>query len=114
MSLDQTPPVQPTAGAIPTDRMLAEAEAAAAFLKALAHGGRLMILCHLSNGERSVTELEQLLASRQSAVSQQLARLRQEGLVSARRDGKTIWYSIADPKVGRAVALLYDMFCTSG
>ncbi|MCE6953299.1 metalloregulator ArsR/SmtB family transcription factor [Cereibacter sphaeroides] len=96
---------------VPPERMVTQAQAAAAFLKALSHEGRLMILCHLSNGERSVTELETLLASRQAAVSQQLARLRQEGLVSARREGKTIWYSIADPKVRRTVAMLYDMFC---
>ena len=60
------------------DEMLVQATAAAGFLKALAHEGRLMILCHLSSGEKSVTELETLLASRQAAVSQQLARLRQD------------------------------------
>ena len=70
-----------------------------------------MILCHLSSGPKSVTELENLLASRQAAVSQQLARLRLEGLVSAQRDGKAIYYSLHDPKVIRAVALVYDMFC---
>lgn len=107
---DTDNPAPPTA-AVPPERMLTQARAAAGFLKALSHEGRLMILCHLSNGERSVTELETLLDSRQAAVSQQLARLRQEGLVTARRDGKMIWYSIADPKVGRAVAMLYDMFC---
>ncbi len=93
------------------DQMLVQAQAAAAFLKALSHEGRLMILCHLSSGEKSVTELERLLDSRQAAVSQQLARLRLEGLVSCRRDGKTIFYSIQDPKVSRTIALVYDMFC---
>lgn len=96
------------------DAMLARATDAAAFLKALSHEGRLMILCHLSSGEKSVTELERLLASRQAAVSQQLARLRLEGLVSARRDGKAIYYSIEDPKVRRTIALVYDMFCKAG
>lgn len=91
--------------------MLVQATAAANFLKALSHEGRLMILCHLSSGEKSVTELEHLLDSRQAAVSQQLARLRLEGLVSCRRDGKTIYYSIQDPKVSRTIALVYDMFC---
>ncbi|MBE2277585.1 MAG: helix-turn-helix transcriptional regulator [Rhodobacteraceae bacterium] len=91
--------------------MLAQATAAAAFLKALSHEGRLMILCHLAGGEKSVTELEQLLDSRQAAVSQQLARLRLEGLVATRRDGKTIHYSIQDPKVSRTIALVHDMFC---
>lgn len=96
---------------MPADEMEANAKAAAAFLKALAHEGRLMILCHLSSGEKSVTELEQLLDSRQAAVSQQLARLRLEGLVAARREGKAIYYSLHDPKVQRAIALVYDLFC---
>lgn len=97
--------------AIALDQMNDRAAAAAGFLKALSHEGRLMILCHLSQGERSVTELETLLSSRQAAVSQQLARLRLEGLVSCRRDGKTIFYSISDPRVLRAVGLMHDMFC---
>jgi ArsR family transcriptional regulator len=84
---------------------------AAAFLKALSHEGRLMILCSLSLRELSVTELEQILGSRQAAVSQQLARLRLEGLVTTRRDGKAVYYSISDPKVDRMVALMREMFC---
>lgn len=97
--------------ALPADEMAARAADAASFLKALSHEGRLMILCHLSSGERSVTELEELLGARQAAVSQQLARLRAEGLVSARRDGKAILYSIRDPKAGAIMALVYDLFC---
>lgn len=89
----------------------ARAAEAAAFLKALSHEGRLMILCHLAKGERSVTELEQLLDQRQAAVSQQLARLRLEGLVTTRREGKSILYAIRDPKVGRIIAALHDCFC---
>lgn len=91
--------------------MVANATAAAGFLKALAHEGRLMILCHLASGEKSVTELETLLDQRQAAVSQQLARLRMEGLVSCRREGKAIFYSVSDPKVRRAIDLVYDIFC---
>ncbi|MDO9524677.1 MAG: metalloregulator ArsR/SmtB family transcription factor [Gemmobacter sp.] len=91
--------------------MLQNAQAAAAFLKALSHEGRLMILCHLASGEKSVSELESLLESRQAAVSQQLARLRLEGLVSCRREGKTMFYSLQDPKVRRAIELVYDLFC---
>jgi DNA-binding transcriptional ArsR family regulator len=91
--------------------MTAQAATAAAFLKALSHEGRLMILCHLVSGEKSVTELERLLASRQAAVSQQLARLRLEGLVHARRDGKAIFYSIQDDKVLRTIRLMHEMFC---
>jgi ArsR family transcriptional regulator len=97
--------------ALSPDQMVVQATAAAGFLKALSHEGRLMILCHLSSGEKSVTELERLLESRQAAVSQQLARLRLEGLVSCRREGKVIFYSIQDPKVSRTIALVYDMFC---
>ncbi|SEN32669.1 transcriptional regulator, ArsR family [Gemmobacter aquatilis] len=93
------------------DEMLVQATAAAGFLKALAHEGRLMILCHLQSGEKSVTELEHLLSSRQAAVSQQLARLRLEGLVSCRREGKTMFYSIQDPKVATAIGMVYEMFC---
>ena len=91
--------------------MAARAQEASAFLKALAHEGRLMILCHLASGEKSVTELETLLASRQAAVSQQLARLRQDGLVTARREGKAIYYALHDPRAARLIGLMYEMFC---
>ena len=93
------------------EEMGGRAAEAAALLKALSHEGRLMILCHLQSGEKSVTELEHLLGSRQAAVSQQLARLRMEGLVSCRREGKVIHYSIQDPKVATAIGMVYDMFC---
>lgn len=93
------------------ERMEANAPAAASFLKALAHEGRLTILCHLTEGERSVTELERLLGARQSAVSQQLARLRLEGLVDNRRDGKVIYYRISDPRAARLLGVMYEMFC---
>lgn len=96
---------------LPAEEMAVRAEAASQFLKALSHEGRLMILCHLSSGEKSVTELEQLLGARQAAVSQQLSRLRTEGLVSCRRDGKAVHYTISEPKVMRTMALVYDMFC---
>ena len=98
------------ARAIALDDMETRATAAAAFLKAMAHEGRLMILCHLSGGEKSVTELEELLQMRQAAVSQQLARLRLEGLVSCRRDGKVMYYSLSDEKSARMVELLCEMF----
>ena len=85
---------------------------AANFLKAMAHEGRLMILCHLVMGEKSVTELENLLSSRQAAVSQQLARLRIEDVVSFRREGKAIYYSIKDKKVLKLVSFLHKEFCS--
>jgi DNA-binding transcriptional ArsR family regulator len=96
---------------VPPEELLRQAENASNFLKALSHEGRLMILCHLTSGEKSVTELETLLGSRQAAVSQQLARLRLEGLVNCRRDGKTIYYALSDARATRMMALIHDMFC---
>ena len=82
------------------------------FLKAISHEGRLMILCHLVSGEKSVTELEELLSARQAAVSQQLSRLRLEGLVTPRREGKAIYYRLADDRPRRMLELVHDLFCT--
>ena len=93
------------------DKMMSSATEASNFLKALSHEGRLMILCHLVTGEKSVTELEELLSSRQAAVSQQLARLRLEGLVTPRRDGKAIYYSLTDNRSRQIIDILFDMFC---
>ena len=98
-------------GGVDARDMVSKAEQASSFLKALSHEGRLMILCHLSTGEKTVTELENLLSSRQAAVSQQLARLRLEGLVAHRREGKAIYYSLADDRARRMIELVYDMFC---
>lgn len=83
------------------------------FLKAMAHEGRLLILCRLIEGECSVTELEELLSARQSAVSQQLARLRLERLVKTRREGKAMYYSLADERVERLMNVVYQLFCSS-
>lgn len=93
------------------DAIAAKAEAAASFLKAISHEGRMMILCHLATGEKSVTELERLLSARQAAVSQQLARLREEGLVIPRRQGKAIYYSLADSRSRRVMELIYELYC---
>lgn len=93
------------------DKMMDNATDAANFLKAISHEGRLMILCHLAAGEKSVTELEDLLSARQAAVSQQLARLRLEGLVTPRRDGKTIFYRLTDDRPRQIIDLVYDLFC---
>ncbi|MGR3273405.1 ArsR family transcriptional regulator [Thalassococcus profundi] len=93
------------------DRILEKATAASAFLKAISHEGRLMILCHLVSGEKSVTELEDLLSARQAAVSQQLSRLRLEGLVVPRRDGKAIYYRLADDKPRKMLECVYELFC---
>lgn len=94
------------------DAMMDQVRDATGFLKALAHEGRLMMLCHLVSGEKTVTEFEALLSMRQPAVSQQLMRLRSDGLVTARRDGKAIYYAIADPRVAQVVSVLHEMFCS--
>ena len=93
------------------DLMIENALPAADFLKALAHEGRLLILFHLASGEKSVIDLEELLHYRQAAVSQQLARLRLEGLVRYRRQGKAIYYSLNDDRSRKALELVYDLFC---
>ena len=93
------------------DQIAEKATDAAAFLKAISHEGRLMILCHLVSGEKSVTELEELLSARQAAVSQQLSRLRLEGLVVPRRDGKAIYYRLADDRPKKMLECVYDLFC---
>jgi ArsR family transcriptional regulator len=93
-------------------RIRNNAQNASDFLKAISHEGRLMILCSLANGEKSVTELEEMLSSRQAAVSQQLSRLRLEGLVSARRDGKQIYYRLTDDRARLIIERVYELFCT--
>lgn len=93
------------------DRIATNAARASNFLKAISHESRLMILCHLVSGEKSVTELEDLLSARQAAVSQQLARLRLEGLVTTRRDGKAIYYSLTDERPRKILEVVYDLFC---
>ena len=89
---------------------LVNAHRASAILKAMAHEGRLMILCALLQRDRSVSELERILDQRQPAVSQQLARLRSEKLVATRRAGKQIIYSISDDDVRAVVGLLCQLF----
>lgn len=93
------------------ERLMKSARRASDFLKAISHENRLMLLCILAEKERSVGELEQILSLRQPIVSQQLARLRYDNLVTTRRDGKTVYYSIADEDVRRLTAVIYDVFC---
>jgi ArsR family transcriptional regulator, virulence genes transcriptional regulator len=91
--------------------MLAAADEASGMLKALANRHRLIIICQLIERERSVGELAALLQLRDSTVSQHLALLRKDGLVAARRDGQTIWYSIGNPQVRELVNTLYRVYC---
>lgn len=96
---------------IEADRMQDAAGGASELLKALANRHRLVILCQLIDRERSVGELAELLHIRDSSVSQHLALLRKDGLVSARRDGQTIWYSLASSPARQVVETLYRVYC---
>lgn len=80
-------------------------------LKALANENRLLVLCHLAQGEKSVTELEALIGIRQPNLSQQLARLRTAGLVSTRRDAKSVYYSLDSAAASHVTRLLHQLFC---
>ncbi len=91
--------------------MLTAADEATGLLKALANRHRLIILCQLTEQERSVGELAALLEIRDSTVSQHLALLRKDGIVTARRDGQTIWYSIGSPQAREIVRTLYRIYC---
>ena len=92
-------------------RFEASAGEAAKLLRALANERRLMILCQLADGERSVGQLQPNVGLSQSALSQHLAVLRQDGVVATRREGQTIWYRIADPAAVKVVATLAEIFC---
>src|SRR5688572_13262494 len=90
----------------------AKASEAAEMLKLLANERRLLVLCELVvRGEASVGTLAEAVGLSQSALSQHLARLRADGLVAARRDSQTVFYRVADPKVGRVLALLKAIYC---
>ncbi|MDJ0685760.1 MAG: metalloregulator ArsR/SmtB family transcription factor [Alphaproteobacteria bacterium] len=91
--------------------MVDNARHAANVLKALGHEHRLLIMCLLADGEKAVTRLEELLSLKQPAVSQLLTRLRADDLVTTRRDGKTIYYSIADPAIRDIIQTLYKVYC---
>ncbi|MGL5446551.1 MAG: ArsR/SmtB family transcription factor [Rhabdaerophilum sp.] len=104
-------PVLANEGGYDFDQLMSKARKASEFLKALSHESRLIVLCLLAERERSVSELEQILALRQPTVSQQLARLRLDGLVTTRREGKTILYSLANEDVRRVIGVLYAIYC---
>ncbi len=103
------------AGEPESDQMSADMHAmageAAALMKSLSNTARLMILCQLVEREHSVAELEKNLDTKQPNVSQQLARLRMEGYVKSRRDGRTIYYSLADERVTSVIENLHATFC---
>jgi ArsR family transcriptional regulator, virulence genes transcriptional regulator len=89
-----------------------QATEVADILRALANERRLMILCKLVEwGEANVTSLTEAVGLSQSALSQHLAKMREEGIVATRRESQTIWYRIADPRVEQLFATLYSLFC---
>ncbi len=90
----------------------AQARDAANLLKMMANECRLLVLCHLAeSGELSVGQLVERVGLSQSALSQHLAKLREEGLVATRKDAQTVYYRVCDPKAGQLLALLHDLFC---
>lgn len=92
-------------------RFQAGAAAAARLLRAVGNERRLMILCQLTEGERSVGQLMPLVGLSQSALSQHLGLLREEGILAARREGQMVWYQIADPAALKVMATLAQIFC---
>ena len=97
----------------PARDMELHASDAAGLMKALGNESRLMILCVLAEGERSVSDLNTIVPLSQSALSQQLARLRQQNLVTTRRESQTIYYSLAEGPADRVINLLHDIYCGS-
>jgi len=93
------------------ENMIPAAESAAELMRSLSHPQRLLVLCALAEGEKSVAELRQELLIEQVPMSQQLMRLRADGLVEARREGTTVYYRIARPEVSVVVGALYSAFC---
>ena len=89
----------------------ANARLASALLKAMGNERRLVILCHLASGEKSVSELERLVGLSQSALSQHLARLRRDGVVATRRSAQMIYYSLTGPEARAIMETLYRLYC---
>ena len=101
-----------TPGGPDLERLKAAALEAAELLRQLANANRLLILCHIAGRERSVGQLEQELGLRQPGLSQQLAELRQSGLVKTRRQSRSIYYSLADERAEAVMAMLHEIFCS--
>jgi DNA-binding transcriptional ArsR family regulator len=93
--------------------MAARAEQATELLKAMAHPQRLRVLCLLVEGERSVGEINRDIELSQSALSQHLARLREEGLVQTRKEAQTVFYSVAPGPALEVIRTLHDVYCPS-
>lgn len=93
------------------DQMENAAQRASELMKTLGHRDRLMILCQLADGEKSVGQVADALGLQQSPLSQHLARMRREGLVTTRRESQTIYYSLAKDDVTKVIGVLYELYC---
>lgn len=93
------------------DQMQASARRASTLLKAMSNEHRLLVLCQLANGEKSVGQLEKLIGLSQSALSQHLARLRRDNLVQTRRSAQTIYYSLSGHEANEVINTLYGLYC---
>ncbi len=113
MTLMQESDLRIPAPVIDPEAMRAHAGAAVRLLKALGNEKRLMLLCVLVDGERSVGELNAHLDLSQSALSQHLAVLREEGLVQTRREAQSIYYSLADGPAQRIINTLHSIYCAA-
>ncbi len=92
-------------------QMAEAASRASSLMKTLGHKDRLMILCQLADGEKSVGELAEILDIPQSPLSQHLSRMRGENLVSTRREAQTIFYTLKGGDASRIIEVLYDLYC---
>lgn len=119
VSADRSAPVDPAghahahdaAPSIEPERLRAGAARAVSALKLLANEDRLLLLCQLSQGEMCVSDLESALDIHQPTLSQQLGVLREQGVVTTRREGKRIHYRVTDPALLRVLETLYDLYC---
>lgn len=107
-------PIRKTGSALRPEELARHADEAARLLKALSNPNRLMVLCLLTEGELSVGQLLERIPLSQSALSQHLASLRDDGLVSTRREAQTIFYRLNGDRAARVIRLLHEMYCDGG
>ena len=98
-------------GEMDLKRLTEAADKATVLMKTLGHRGRLLVLCQLAGGEKSVGELSNILDIPQSPLSQHLSRMRKEALVQTRRDAQTIYYSLKSDKASKVIECLYQLYC---
>ncbi len=98
-------------GEFDLEKMTLAADKASALMKTLGHKGRLLVLCQLASGEKSVGDLSRTLGISQSPLSQHLSRMRKEGLVSTRREAQTIFYKLEADDAGKLIECLYNLYC---